>query len=55
LLKTAEGRKGSGGEEVKTNITDHERAKLKGPHGYIPGYKGIAVADDANTVLVAAE
>jgi hypothetical protein len=40
---------------VQSNITDHENGKLKGPHGSIQGYKGIAVADSANQVIVAVE
>jgi hypothetical protein len=35
FLKTAEEREGASGEEVKSNITDNESAKIKGPHGYI--------------------
>jgi hypothetical protein len=55
FLETAEAREGAVGEEVKSNITDNESAKIKGAHGYIQGYNGIAVADSKNQVLVAAE
>jgi transposase len=55
FLTTAEERKGAGGKEIKTNITDNESAKIKGAHEYIQGYNGIAVADSANQVIVAAE
>ena len=55
FLATAEPRKGSGGGEVQSNITDSESAKIKGAHGYIQGYNGIAVADSANQVIVAAD
>jgi hypothetical protein len=55
FLEQAEPRQGTGGEEVKSNITDHESAMIKGPHGYIQGYNGIAVADSKNQVIVAAE
>jgi transposase len=55
FLKTAKERKGTGGEEVKSNVTDNASAKIKGAHGYIQGYNGIAVADSANQVIVAAE
>jgi transposase len=55
FLKTAEGKKGAGGTEIKSNITDNESAKIKGPHGYIQGYNGIAIADSTNQVIVAAE
>ncbi|MDR2796890.1 MAG: transposase [Treponema sp.] len=46
---------GAGGEEVKTNITDEESAKNKGAHGYIQGYKEIAVRDSEKEVIVVAE
>jgi hypothetical protein len=55
FLETAEPRTGSGGEEVQSNITDNESAKIKGPHGYIQGYNGIAAADCANQVIVTAD
>jgi transposase len=40
FLETAEERKGAGGEEVKSNITDNESAKIKGAHGYIRDITG---------------
>jgi transposase len=55
FLETAEAREGAGGEEVKSNITDNESAKIKGAHGYIQGYNGIAVADSKKQVIIAAE
>jgi transposase len=55
FLATAKEREGAGGEEVKSNITDNESAKIKGAHGYIQGYNGIAIADSAHQVVVAAE
>ncbi|MDR1469735.1 MAG: transposase [Spirochaetaceae bacterium] len=55
FLETAEAREGAAGEEVKSNITDNGSAKIKGAHGYIQGYNGIAVADSKNQVTVAAE
>jgi hypothetical protein len=39
---------------VQSNLTDNESARIKGPHGYIQGYNGIAVADSGNQVIVAA-
>jgi len=54
FLKTHEERKGSRGEEIKSNVTDNESGKIKGPHGVIQGYNGIAVADDKNQIIVAA-
>jgi hypothetical protein len=55
FLKTAEPKKGSSGEEVQSNITDNESAKIKGPHGYIQGYNGITIADSGNQIIVSAE
>ncbi|MDR0722727.1 MAG: IS1182 family transposase, partial [Treponema sp.] len=55
FLATAEERKGASGEEVKSNITDNQSGKIKGAQGYIQGYNGIAVADSAKRVIVAAE
>jgi hypothetical protein len=39
---------------VKSNITDNESGKIKGAHGTIQGYNGIAVADSRNQVIIAA-
>jgi hypothetical protein len=55
FLESAEARKGTSGEEVQSNITDNESARIKGPHGYIQGYNGIAVADSGSQVIVSAE
>jgi hypothetical protein len=55
FLAVAEERKGAGGEEVKSNITDNQSAMIKGAHGYIQGYNGIAVADSKSQVIVVAE
>jgi hypothetical protein len=55
FLRTAEARKGASGEEVKSNITDNESGMIKGAHGYIQGYNGIAVADSAKGVIITAE
>jgi len=55
FLSTSEPKMGSSGQEVQSNITDVESARMKGPHGYIQGYNGIAIADSGNQVIVAAE
>jgi transposase len=55
FLKNAEPRMGLSGGEVESNITDNESARIKGPHGYIQGYNGIAVADSGSQVIVTAE
>jgi len=55
FLETAQPKKGAGGAEIKSNITDNESAFIMGPHGYIQGYNGIAAADSGNQVIIAAE
>jgi len=55
FLKTAKPKKGTSGEEVQSNITDNESAKIKGPHGYIQGYNGIAIADSGSQIIISAE
>jgi hypothetical protein len=54
FLETHDDRRGAGGEIIKSNITDNESGKIKGPHGVIQGYNGIAVSDSKNQVIVAA-
>jgi len=53
FIKTHEDRRGAGGEIIKSNVTDNESGKIKGPHGVIQGYNGIAVVDGENQVIVA--
>ena len=55
FLEKAEPRKGMSKDEVKSNITDNESAFIKGPHGFIQGYNGIAIADSTNQVIICAE
>jgi transposase len=55
FLETAEPKKGVAGQEVQANITDEESGRMKGPHGYIQGYNGIAAADSGNQVIITAE
>jgi hypothetical protein len=55
FLKYAEPKLGVSGAEVQTSVTDPQSAKIKGPHGYIQGYNGIAVADSGNQVIVCAK
>jgi hypothetical protein len=53
FIKTHEDRRGAGGEIIKSNVTDNESGKIKGPHGVIQGYNGIAVVDSENQIIVA--
>ena len=55
FLRYAEPKRGAGGQEVQTNITDPQSAKIKGPHGYIQGYNGITIADSGNQVIICAK
>jgi hypothetical protein len=55
FLETAEPKIGAAGQEIQSNITDNGSAKIKGPHGYIQGYNGIAASDSANQIIVAAQ
>jgi transposase len=55
FLSVAEPKLGPSGQEVQSNITDNESARIKGPHGYIQGYNGVAIADSGSQVIVAAE
>ena len=38
--------------ENQSNITDNESAKMKGSHGTIQGYNGLAVTDSKNQIIV---
>ena len=55
FLDVAEPKKGVSGEEVNTNVTDHESSTMKGSQGYIQGFNGITIADSANQIIVSAE
>jgi transposase len=55
FLENNEQKKGADGGEIQSNVTDNESAKIKGPHGVIQGYNGIAMADGKSQVIVAAE
>jgi hypothetical protein len=46
--------KGSSGGEAQPDITGNESAGIKGTHGYIQGYNGIAIADSGNQVIISA-
>ena len=55
FLNYATPKLGVSGEEIQTNVTDPQSAKIKGPHGYIQGYNGITIADSGNQVIVCAK
>jgi len=56
FLKTATPRMGQGKkpQEVKSNITDNESAKMKTSKGTIQGYNGVAAVDQKHQIIVEA-
>jgi len=54
FLETHNEKRGARGEVIQSNITDNESGKIKGPHGVIQGYDGLAVTDSKNQIIVAA-
>ncbi len=54
FLKQNEPRKGHSGNEVQSNITDPDSAKMKTGHGVIQGYVGVAAVDSKHQVVVSA-
>lgn len=55
FLEISEERRGRSGNEVKSNITDNDSAKMKTGHGVLQGYNGVAAVDGKHQVVVAAE
>jgi len=55
FLVESEGKIGSRGKEIQSNITDNESAKMKTSRGVIQGYIGVAGVDAKNQVVVHAE
>ena len=56
FLESTEERKGKGGREIKSNITDNESAMIMSPsRGCFQGYIGIAVSDKRNQVIISGE
>jgi transposase len=55
FLESNEKKPGADGEEIQSNVTDNQSAKIKSSHGVIQGYNGIAIADGKNQVIVAGE
>lgn len=55
FLQENDKRYGRGEEEVQSNITDNESAKMKTSKGVIQGYVGVAAVDSKHQVLVSAE
>ncbi|MCK4507157.1 MAG: transposase, partial [Desulfuromonadales bacterium] len=55
FLKENDERLGYSGNEVQSNITDNESAKMKTSNGVIQGYVGISAVDSKHQVVVSAE
>lgn len=54
-LSENEDKPGKTGKPRKSNLTDNESAKIKGAHGIIQGYDGVATVDAKHQVIVHAE
>lgn len=46
---------GKGGQEIQSNVTDNQSAKMPSSHGVIQGYNAQALVDDKHQVIVHAE
>jgi len=55
FIKTMKPKKGNGGKEITSNVTDNESAMIHSPKGYIQGYIGMAVADSKKQIIVSAK
>ena len=55
FLATHEPKPGRSGNEVQSNVTDNESAKLASAHGVVQGYNANAVVDAKHQVVVYAE
>lgn len=55
FLKENDERLGRTGNEVQSNITDNESAKMKTSNGVIQGYVGVSAVDSKHQVVVSAE
>jgi transposase len=54
FIKNMTPKKGGGGNEITSNVTDNESAMIHTPKGYIQGYIGLAVADAKEQIIVSA-
>jgi transposase len=55
FLYDHEPRLGPRGNEIQSNITDNESARLKSSHGWIQGYNGMTMVDSKSQVVINAE
>jgi transposase len=54
-LKENDAKTGSGGRELKSNLTDNDSAMMLTSHGTIQGYNGQALVDDKHQIIVHAQ
>ena len=52
FLKEAEPKEGARGQEVQSNVTDNESAKMQTSHGVVQGYNAQALVDEKHQVIV---
>ena len=52
FLKEAEPKEGARGNEVQSNVTDNESAKMQTSHGVVQGYNAQALVDEKHQVIV---
>ncbi len=52
FLKQEEPKEGARGNEVQSNVTDHDSAKMQTSHGVIQGYNAQALVDEKHQVIV---
>ena len=55
FLQTSKKKQGPSGNELKSNLTDPESAKMSSSRGVLQGYNGLAVVDDRAQIVVHAE
>lgn len=55
FLEENKPRIGPRGNEIQSNITDNQSARLKSSHGWVQGYNGMAMVDAKKQVIVNAE
>src|SRR5258706_14255498 len=52
FLQEAEPKEGARGNEVQSNVTDNESAKMQTSHGVVQGYNAQALVDEKHQVIV---
>ena len=55
FLSENECKKGAGGAEIQSNVTDNDSAKMVSSHGVIQGYNANALVDEKHQVVVHAQ